>query len=396
MAGLDTSFNPGYPASSSSETALRQSNEKRAEETAQEEREEKELEESMRKRLGIDMVLVDQINTMTASLTSSNPSRIASPPTYPKISRKHLATETLEYYDIPYEYDAADPNYIIVLRETTQKETDILFEHTRRLRKVGAAFFELGADTRGRRRASDGASNVTITDSSSKTDGLKADELSNRDYIPDLTDSSRPSSPGEDSSPKRTQKHPATFQCTLCPERFTRAYDLRMHLRTHTDERPFVCSICGKKFSRQQDRKDHEGLHSGMPGADVRGPQTSSEGSIAGGESSEQKTSNIEAQNEDAYHVYNESTSINERTLKDHPAELEVSGREVEANMRLRRALARLGIKNVKDPQERGDEEERIRRQQERLRMDRELTREREERAHEPKLLKQAEEKDRV
>lgn len=62
---------------------------------------------------------------------------------------------------------------------------------------------------------------------------------------------------------RRVQKHPATFQCTLCPKRFTRAYNLRSHLRTHTDERPFVCTVCSKAFARQHDRKRHEGLHSG-------------------------------------------------------------------------------------------------------------------------------------
>jgi hypothetical protein len=56
----------------------------------------------------------------------------------------------------------------------------------------------------------------------------------------------------------------ATFQCTLCPKRFTRAFNLRSHLRTHTDERPFVCQVCGKAFSRNHDRKTHEMLHSGM------------------------------------------------------------------------------------------------------------------------------------
>ena len=83
-----------------------------------------------------------------------------------------------------------------------------------------------------------------------------------RDYILDLAIPERsPSNSGEKSG--RVQKHPATFQCNLCPKRFTRAYNLRSHLRTHTDERPFVCTVCGKAFARQHDRKRHEGLHSG-------------------------------------------------------------------------------------------------------------------------------------
>ncbi|KAK3623160.1 hypothetical protein LTR56_021742 [Elasticomyces elasticus] len=60
------------------------------------------------------------------------------------------------------------------------------------------------------------------------------------------------------------QKHPATFQCSLCPKHFTRAYNLRSHLRSHNGERPFACTICGKGFARQADRKRHEdteGLH---------------------------------------------------------------------------------------------------------------------------------------
>ncbi|QIW96964.1 hypothetical protein AMS68_002482 [Peltaster fructicola] len=81
-----------------------------------------------------------------------------------------------------------------------------------------------------------------------------------REYILDLADPQRSPSTGDN---KRQQKHPATFQCHLCPKRFTRAYNLRSHLRTHTDERPFVCTVCDKAFARQHDRKRHESLHSG-------------------------------------------------------------------------------------------------------------------------------------
>jgi len=75
-----------------------------------------------------------------------------------------------------------------------------------------------------------------------------------------------------DLSPSRGQKkgsngkgqvNPSKFHCDECEKSFTRAYNLRSHLRTHTDERPFVCTTCGKSFARQHDRKRHEELHLG-------------------------------------------------------------------------------------------------------------------------------------
>ncbi|KAK3109939.1 hypothetical protein LTR53_016288 [Teratosphaeriaceae sp. CCFEE 6253] len=54
-------------------------------------------------------------------------------PTYPKVHLDHLSPSTLEYYDLPYEFDRYNPDYIIVLREMDQHQVGVLLEHTRRL-----------------------------------------------------------------------------------------------------------------------------------------------------------------------------------------------------------------------------------------------------------------------
>ena len=72
-------------------------------------------------------------------------------PTYIKVHRDHIDVETLRYFGLPWEYDTvrqsesrpsssanseqANPDYVIILHEMDERETDILFEHTRKLRR---------------------------------------------------------------------------------------------------------------------------------------------------------------------------------------------------------------------------------------------------------------------
>ncbi|KAI8433340.1 hypothetical protein MSG28_015385 [Choristoneura fumiferana] len=51
------------------------------------------------------------------------------------------------------------------------------------------------------------------------------------------------------------------YECEVCGKKFSAAKHVRVHMRSHTGERPFACDNCDKKYPTREALKAHQKLH---------------------------------------------------------------------------------------------------------------------------------------
>ncbi|KAJ1305311.1 hypothetical protein OPQ81_000333 [Rhizoctonia solani] len=61
----------------------------------------------------------------------------------------------------------------------------------------------------------------------------------------------------------------AKYECQYCGKRFNRPSSLKIHVNTHTGEKPYQCTFpsCGRRFSVMSNMRRHSRVHNQPPGA---------------------------------------------------------------------------------------------------------------------------------
>ncbi|XP_050734218.1 zinc finger protein 341-like isoform X2 [Eriocheir sinensis] len=67
--------------------------------------------------------------------------------------------------------------------------------------------------------------------------------------------------PSKNEATKLKAKH----KCNYCSKEFSKNFDLRQHVRSHTGEKPFQCIVCGRAFTQKSNVKKHMATHKVWP-----------------------------------------------------------------------------------------------------------------------------------
>uniref|UniRef100_A0A8C4NBV1 C2H2-type domain-containing protein n=2 Tax=Eptatretus burgeri TaxID=7764 RepID=A0A8C4NBV1_EPTBU len=63
--------------------------------------------------------------------------------------------------------------------------------------------------------------------------------------------------------PKKVIKRQVHYKCNICSRDFPSLRNIKIHMRTHSGERPHKCSVCDKGFSQKGNLNEHMRIHTG-------------------------------------------------------------------------------------------------------------------------------------